>query len=175
MLRFRQRGVNKSHRPVSFRRDLCCIRLNSEWRNGALQVFADAARNFFAVSVPPFKRNHRLYGRLFYNYNYIAQAAGNVPGFLAGIDYRNRNLVVSDTYMISPSALNVASFTLADIDRVQVPVVPKNLTWKDLGANFTRATEGSYPAAHDTNVQGYFNAFSRYVLFRNQFTGTPGR
>jgi len=117
---------------------------------------------------------HRLYGRLLYNYDYTDQAAGNVPGFLAGIDYRNWNLVFNDTYMISSSILNVAGFTFADIDRVQVPVVPKNLTWMDLGANFTRATEGSYPAAHDTNVQGYFNAFSRFPLnhFRQNYTFT---
>ena len=117
---------------------------------------------------------HRFYGRLLYNYNYTDQAVGNVPGFLAGIDYRNWNWVANHTYTISPSVLNVVSFTFADIDRVQVPVVPKNLTWMDLGANFTRAAEGSYPAAHDTNVQGYFNAFSRFPLnhFRQNYTVT---
>jgi len=117
---------------------------------------------------------HRFYGRLLYNYDYTDQAVGNVPGFLAGIDYRNWNWVANHTYMISPSVLNVASFSFADIDRVQIPVVPKNLTWMDLGASFTRAAEGTYPAAHDTNVQGYFNAFSRFPLnhFRQNYAVT---
>jgi len=117
---------------------------------------------------------HRFYGRLLYNYDYTDQAVGNVPGFLAGIDYRNWNWVANHTYTISPSVLNVASFSFADIDRVQIPVVPKNLTWMDLGANFTRAAEGTYPAGHDTNVQGYFNAFSRFPLnhFRQNYAVT---
>lgn len=115
--------------------------------------------------------SHRFYGRLLYNYNNTKQAAGNVPGFLAGIDYRNWSLVVSDTLIVSAAVLNTATFAFADIDRVQVPIVPKNLTWMDLGANFTRATAGDYPAAHDTNVQGYFNAFSRFPLnhFRQNY------
>ena len=47
---------------------------------------------------------HRFYGRLLYNYDYTDQAVGNVPGFLAGIDYRNWNWVANHTYMISPSS-----------------------------------------------------------------------
>ncbi len=115
--------------------------------------------------------SHRLYARLLYNYNYTEQAAGNVPGFLAAIDYRNWNVVVNDTKVITPEVLNTVTFTFADIDRVQLPIVPNNLTWTDLGANFTRATAGEYPAAHDTNVQGYFNAFSRFPLnhFRQNY------
>lgn len=113
----------------------------------------------------------RFYARLLYNYNDTAQAAGNVPGFLAGIQYTTWNLVAHHTHIFSPTVLNTTVFSFADIDRVQVPVVPNNLTWMDLGANFTRATAGDYPAAHDTNVQGYFNAFSRFPLnhFRQNY------
>lgn len=114
---------------------------------------------------------HRYYGRLLYNWNDTKQAAGNVPGFLADIEYINWNLVLSDTYVITPVLLNTFTFTFADIDRRQIPIVPQNLTWMDLGAKFTRATEGNYPAAHDTLVDGYFNAFSRFPLnhFRQNY------
>lgn len=114
---------------------------------------------------------NRLYGRLMYNFNDTRQAVGNVPGFLAGIEYTNWSLVASDTHVFSPTVLNTATFTFTDIDRVQIPIVPNNLTWMDLGANFTRATEGDYPAAYATNVQGYFNASSRFPLnhFRQNY------
>ncbi len=112
---------------------------------------------------------NRLYGRLFYNYNYTEQAVGNIPGFLAGIDYRNWNIVVNDTHVFTPTLLNSVTFTFADIDRVQNSIVPGNKTWMDLGAGFTRTMTADAPAAHDTRLDGYFRAFSRFPLnhFRN--------
>ena len=114
--------------------------------------------------------NH-LYGRLLYNFNDKAQAVGNIPGFLAGIEYTNWNLVVNDTYIFSPTLLNSFSFSFSDIDRIQNSIVPGNQTWTDLGAGFTRTMTAEAPAAHDTRVDGYFRAFSRFPLnhFRQNF------
>ncbi|MBL8234804.1 MAG: TonB-dependent receptor, partial [Bryobacterales bacterium] len=71
--------------------------------------------------------------------------------------------------------LNSFQFTFNDIDRRQLSAVPGNKTWNDFGARFTRPfTEEGVPAAISTNVQGRFNAFTRYPLqhFRRNFEFT---
>ncbi len=107
--------------------------------------------------------NH-LFGRLLYNFNERAEATGNLPGFFAGIKYKNWNVVANDTHVFGPTVINSLTFSYDDIGRRQLPVVPGNKSWTDFGANFTRATTGDYPVGHDTMLDGYFQGFSRFPL-----------
>jgi hypothetical protein len=111
-----------------------------------------------------FSNSNQISGRIFWNSDLFNEATGNLPGFLASIDYKNWNLAVTDTHIISPTMLNTLTFGYNDIDRRQIPVVPGNKTWQDFGAGYTRTFEGEAAASMSTNVQGYFNAFSRYPL-----------
>jgi hypothetical protein len=115
--------------------------------------------------------SHQLSGRLVRNSNVFNEAAGNLPGFLAGINYENWNAVVNHTHILSPDLLNTFTFSFSDIDRRQLSIVPENKTWQDFGAGFTRAMTAEAPAAIHTQVDGYFNAFSRFPLnhFRQNY------
>lgn len=119
--------------------------------------------------------NH-LSGRILYNFNDRAEATGNLPGFFAGIKYRNWNVVATDTHIVGPTVVNSFTFSYNDITRRQLPVVPGGNSWTDFGAGFTRATTSDAPVGHDTMVDGYFQAFSRFPLnhFRKslQFSDT---
>jgi outer membrane receptor protein involved in Fe transport len=114
--------------------------------------------------------NH-LSGRLLYNFNDRDEATGNLPGFLARIEYSNWNVAVIDTHIFSPTIVNSFTFSYNDIDRRQLSIVPGNKTWNDFGAQFTRAFTADAPAGHDTQVDSYFQAFSRFPLnhFRKSF------
>lgn len=115
---------------------------------------------------------NRLSGRILINREKFQEVPGNLPNFFASIEYSNYNLSLSDTHIISPSMLNSFQFTFNDIDRRQLSVVPGDRTWNDFGANFTRPfTQEDVPAAMSTNVNGRFNAFTRYPLqhFRRNF------
>lgn len=107
---------------------------------------------------------NRLSGRFLYNFNDRGEATGNLPGFLAAIEYSNWSFAVSDLHVFSPRATNALTFSYNDIDRRQLSIVPGNRTWTDFGAGFTRAFTASAPAAMHTMVDGYFNAFSRFPL-----------
>ncbi|HET8547561.1 MAG TPA: carboxypeptidase regulatory-like domain-containing protein, partial [Bryobacteraceae bacterium] len=111
-----------------------------------------------------FSASNQLSGRLVYNNDAFDEATGNLPGFFASIKYTNWNLAVSDTHIVSPSILNTFTFGYNDIDRRQIPIVPGNRTWNDFGAGFTRTFSVDAPAAMHTQVDGYFNAFSRFPL-----------
>jgi hypothetical protein len=115
--------------------------------------------------------NNLLSGRLLRNSNDFNEATGNLPGFLAGINYENWSVAVTDTHIISPNMLNSFTFGFADIDRRQLSIVPGNKTWNDFGAGFTRTMTAEAPAGMHTLVDGYFNAFSRFPLnhFRKNF------
>ncbi len=108
--------------------------------------------------------SNRMYGRLLYTANDTAQAVSNVPGFLASIEYRQWSIVANDTHVFSPSLLNSLTFTFADIDRVQNSITPGDRTWMDFGAGFTRTMTADAPAAHDTRLDGYWRAFTRFPL-----------
>ena len=107
--------------------------------------------------------NH-LSGRMLYNFNDRAEATGNLPGFFAAIKYRNWNVVATDTHIIGPAVVNTFTFSYNDITRRQLPIVPGNKSWTDFGGGFTRATTSDAPVGHDTMVDGYFQAFSRFPL-----------
>ncbi|MDP3000921.1 MAG: TonB-dependent receptor [Bryobacterales bacterium] len=116
------------------------------------------------------KADHRLSdadqlsGRLLYSFDDFAQETGNIPGFLAGIKYWNWNAAATHTHIFSPTVLNSFTFSFDKIDRRQLPIVPGNKSWIDLGAKFTRAVKGDYLVGHDTALDGYFQAFSRFPL-----------
>ena len=118
-----------------------------------------------------FSDANRMYGRLMYNFNDRGEATGNLPGFLAAIEYTNWTVVFNDTHVFSPTVLNTFTFSFSDIDREQLSIVPGNQSWNDFGANFTRTFTADAPVAHDTRVDGYFQAFSRFPLnhFRQNF------
>jgi hypothetical protein len=99
--------------------------------------------------------------------NDTGQAPGNIPGFLAAIKYWNWNVAVNDTHIFSPTAINTFNFSYQRIDRRQVSVVPGNITWTDLGSGLKRSFVEDLSAGHDTQVDGYFQAFSRFPI--NQF------
>ncbi len=119
---------------------------------------------------------HQLSGRLLYNFNDRAEVTGNLPGFFAAIEYTNWSTAFTETWIASPTVLNVFTFSYADIDRQQLSVVPGNKTWNDFGARFTRTFTADAPAAMHTQLDSYFNAFSRFPLnhFRKniQFSNT---
>lgn len=123
-----------------------------------------------------FSNSNNISGRLLRNKNDYQEATGNLPGFFALINYQNWNVAVTDTHIISPSMINSLVVTYNKIDRRQISVVPGDKTWNDFGAGFTRTFEGSAPAGMHTQVDGYFNAFSRFPLnhFRQnyQFSNT---
>jgi hypothetical protein len=107
---------------------------------------------------------NQLSARLLWNSDKFNEATGNLPGFLASIDYKNWSFAATDTHIISPALLNAFTFSYSDIDRRQISVVPGNQTWQDFGAGFTRTFEGPAEASMHTQVDGYFNAFSRFPL-----------
>lgn len=116
--------------------------------------------------------NNRLSARLLVNHDRTQEATGNLPGFFAAIKYRNLNVSASDTHILSPTKLNTWVFTFNDIKRRQLSVVPGGKSWADFGARITRSfTDPGVPPAYDLNVQGRFNAFSRFPLnhFRKNF------
>lgn len=115
---------------------------------------------------------NRVSGRFLINDEAFTEVPGNLPNLFANIKYSNYNLALSDTHILSPTLLNSFQFTFNDIDRRQLSVVPGNKTWNDFGAKFTRPfTEQDVPAAISTNVNGRFNAFTRYPLqhFRRNY------
>ena len=107
---------------------------------------------------------NQLSGRLLYNFNDRAEATGNLPGFLAAIEYSNWSVALNDLHIFSPQFTNALTFSYNDIDRRQLSIVPGNQTWTDFGAGFTRTFTASAPAAMHTQLDGYFNAFSRFPL-----------
>jgi hypothetical protein len=107
---------------------------------------------------------NQLSGRLLYNFNDRAEATANLPGFFAAIEYSNWSFVLNDLHIVSPRFTNALTLSFNDIDRRQLSIVPANRTWTDFGAGFTRTFTASSPAAMHTQVDGYFNAFSRFPL-----------
>lgn len=118
-----------------------------------------------------FSSANHLSGRVLYNFNDRAEATGNLPGFFAAIEYGNWNVAATDTHVFSPKLVNSVTFSFNKIDRRQLSVVPGNKTWNDFGAKFTRAFTADAPAGHDTQLDGYFQAFSQFPLnhFRRSF------
>jgi hypothetical protein len=110
--------------------------------------------------------NH-LSGRLIYERNDTNQVpnALDVPGFWAIIDYSNWNVSINDIHTFSPHLVNQFIFGFNDITRNQLPHIPEQKSLVDLGAGFIRSAPG--PIAYDTEVAGYFQGFSRYLL--NQY------
>ncbi|MDZ7637014.1 MAG: carboxypeptidase regulatory-like domain-containing protein [Bryobacterales bacterium] len=118
-----------------------------------------------------FGSSNQLSGRLLRNSNNFDEATGNLPGFFARINYENWSLALNDNHIISPTMVNTFSFSFTDIDRRQLSIVPGDSTWNDFGAGFTRTFSEDAPAGLHTQVDGYFNAFSRFPLnhFRQNF------
>jgi outer membrane receptor protein involved in Fe transport len=110
---------------------------------------------------------NRLTSRLLYNMDRRREATGDIPGFFADTDYTNWNVALSDTHIFSPRLLNVARFTYNRVDREQLSVVPGNQSYLDFGLQITRPFTNDVPAGIHTQVDGFFNAFSRFPL--NQF------
>jgi outer membrane receptor protein involved in Fe transport len=111
--------------------------------------------------------SNRLTSRVLYNTDRRSEAAGDIPGFLADTDYTNWNVTLSDTHIFSSRVLNVVRFTYNRVDREQLSVVPGNKTYIDFGVGITRPFPEDVPAGIHTQVDGFFNAFSRFPL--NQF------
>ncbi len=119
--------------------------------------------------------NH-LSGRLLYERNNTNQVPNtlDVPGFWAIIDYSNWNVAINDIHTFSARLVNQLTFGFNGITRNQLPHVPEQKTWVDLGAGFVRSAPG--PVAYDTEVSGYFQGFSRYLLnqYRKSFEYSDG-
>ena len=119
--------------------------------------------------------NH-LSGRLIYERNNTNQVpnALDVAGFWAIIDYSNWNVSLNDIHTFSPHLVNQFTFGFNDITRQQLPHVAAQKSLVDLGAGFIRSAPG--PIAYDTEVAGYFQGFSRYLLnqYRKYFQYTDG-
>jgi len=111
--------------------------------------------------------SNRFTSRLLYNKDRRREAAGDIPDFFADTDYTNWNVTFSDTHIFSPRVLNIVRFTYNRVDREQLSVVPGNKTYIDFGLAVTRPFPDDVPAGIHTQVDGFFNAFSRFPL--NQF------
>ncbi|MDQ6699900.1 MAG: carboxypeptidase-like regulatory domain-containing protein, partial [Acidobacteriota bacterium] len=138
------------------------------------QVIAKIDHNLTAAN--------QITGRFLFSYNDLNQSVGNVtlPGFLASIKYADFNTAITDTHIFRPTLVNVFTFGFIDIQRKQIPIVPGNKSWTDFGAGFTRAFpeagSNAAPVGHDTQVDGYFQAQSRFPLnhFRKSFQFSDG-
>ena len=108
--------------------------------------------------------SNRLTSRVLYNMDRRSEAAGDIPGFIADTDYTNWNVAFSDTHILSPRLLNLVRFTYNRVDRRQLSVVPVNETYIDFGVPITRPFTNDVPAGIHTQVDGFFNAFSRFPL-----------
>ncbi|MBI3681867.1 MAG: carboxypeptidase regulatory-like domain-containing protein [Acidobacteria bacterium] len=111
---------------------------------------------------------HRLSGRLLYNFNNTRQAVGTIPNLLASIVYRNWNGTIGDTWIVNPATVNSLTVTVQNIRRQQAAITPGNKGWRDFGSGIVRAHLEDTVAATDTNVIGYFNAFTRHPLFQER-------
>ena len=122
--------------------------------------------------------NNRLSGRMLYNNNDNYQTVNNVtmPGFLALIQYKNYSAAFTDTHIVTPNLVNAFTFSYNQIDRDQLPIVPGNKSWTDLGAGFVRAYPQDPVVGFDTNVTGYFQPQARYPLhhYRKAFQFSDG-
>jgi hypothetical protein len=67
---------------------------------------------------------HQLSGRFLRNINRFQEATGNLPDFFALLDYKNWNVVGTDTWLISSRTLNTFTFSWGDVSREQVSIVP---------------------------------------------------
>jgi hypothetical protein len=112
---------------------------------------------------------HRLATRMLYNDNDTKQAVGTIPNLLASIPYVNYNGTVSDTWIASPTIVNTFTFTAQDIIRDQAAITPPNVGWKDFGTGVVRAHREDTVAATDTNVIGYWYAFTRHPLYQQRY------
>jgi hypothetical protein len=119
--------------------------------------------------------NH-LSGRLLWERNDTNQVpnALDLPGFWAIIDYSMWNVAVNDIHIFSPHLVNQFTFGFNHITRNQLPNIPEQKSLVDLGTGFIRSAPG--PIAYDTEVAGYFQGFSRYLLnqYRKFFEYTDG-
>lgn len=102
-------------------------------------------------------KNH-LSGRYIFLNVDSKNSSGTLPGFFTNPTQRNHNLQVRDTYILSPSLLNTASFSFGRINQSQYPEAPGNLSWADLGAKIPTAKLQPGPNAYLTQVAGYFTA-----------------
>jgi hypothetical protein len=106
-----------------------------------------------------------LSGRIVYVNNKVLQEpnTSNLPGFLASINYENWNVAVNETHSFSTHLLNLFTFGYNNIARHQLPVIPKPLSWQDLGSGIVRASSTA-PIGYETTVTGAFSAASRWPL-----------
>jgi hypothetical protein len=112
-----------------------------------------------------FSAKNRLSGRYIKSWELNQQSVNNLPDFYAPIYYANNNVTATDTYIFSPSSLNVLTFTYNDIGRTQSPHVPGNSFMSDLGAGISKPfTRTDIPASMNLGVTGYFTAFARFPL-----------
>lgn len=120
--------------------------------------------------------NNQVSGRLIFERNDTNQVptATTLPGFAALISYKSWNVSVNDIHTFSPRLVNQFTFGFNDITRNQIPQIPSQKSWVDLGSGFARSASG--PIAYDTEINGYFNAESRYLLnqYRKGFQYSDG-
>lgn len=112
---------------------------------------------------------HRLSFRFLWNDNATQQAVGTIPDLLASIPYKNWNGTASDTWIVSPTIVNTFTFTIQNIERDQQAITPGNVGWKDFGTGIVRAHREDTVAATDTQVIGYWNAFTRHPLYQQRY------
>ncbi len=112
---------------------------------------------------------HRLSFRLLYNDNATKQAVGTIPNLLANIPYKNWNGTASDIWIASPTTVNSLTVTVQNIERDQSAITPPNVGWKDFGTGIVRAHLENTVAATDTNVIGYWYAFTRHPLYQQRY------
>ncbi|MBL8212733.1 MAG: TonB-dependent receptor [Bryobacterales bacterium] len=112
---------------------------------------------------------HRLNFRLLWNDNATKQAVGTIPNLLANIPYKNWNGTAGDTWILSPRAVNAFTFTVQNIERNQSAITPGNVGWRDFGSGIVRAHREDTVAATDTNVIGYWQAFTRHPLYQQRY------
>lgn len=65
--------------------------------------------------------------------------------------------------------VNSLTVTVQNIERDQSAITPPNVGWKDFGTGIVRAHLEDTVAATDTNVIGYWYAFTRHPLYQQRY------
>ena len=105
--------------------------------------------------------NHRIYGSYFSDHNKRASpfaAGGSIPNYISESFVQDtRHLTINDTYTISPTLLNQATFTFLDTPSDQVQT--RTIDPKDLGINI--------PVLTSDNA-AFFSLSDSFIILRSQ-------
>ena len=117
-----------------------------------------------------FSERNRLSGRYFYNQDNFQRPFAAPLGFFALNEYRNQNLVLSDTQTFSNTLTAELHFSAGRYARTQIPVAPGLQSLQNLGSNVPLATTVPVFPGIRANISGFVNIFSGGALTQTPTT-----